>query len=80
MTKFLLGLGIGAGLAMLFAPASGEETRGRILDKAHDLADLPRKKAAQMADVAKEKADQIAANVSRAADSVKQNVANDQTA
>lgn len=31
---FLTGLGIGAGLAALFAPRSGEETRGWIADTA----------------------------------------------
>jgi gas vesicle protein len=31
---FLTGLGIGAGLAVLFAPRSGEETREWIADKA----------------------------------------------
>ena len=84
MTKFLLGFGIGVGLAMLFAPASGEETRGRILDKAQDLSDLPRKKAAQMADMSKEKAGRVGADVRRAAEgaveAVKQNLAGDQTA
>jgi len=85
MTKFLLGFGIGVGLAMLFAPASGEETRGRILHKAQDLSDLPRKKAAQMADMSKEKAGQVGADVGRraaegAVEAVKQNLAGDQTA
>lgn len=31
---FLLGLAIGAGAALLFAPASGEETRARLQDEA----------------------------------------------
>ena len=77
--RFLLGFGIGVGLAMLLAPASGEETRGRILDKAQELADIPRKKAAQMAEVSKEKAGQVGADVGRkaaeaAVEAVKQNV------
>lgn len=83
--KFLLGFGIGIGLAMLFAPASGEEIRGRILDKAEELADLPRKKAAQMADVSKEKAGQVGADVGRraaeaAVEAVKDNVVGDKRA
>jgi gas vesicle protein len=33
-TAFLAGLGIGAGLALLFAPLSGEETREWLMDNA----------------------------------------------
>ena len=33
-SAFLIGLGIGAGLALLFAPFSGEETREWLMDNA----------------------------------------------
>jgi gas vesicle protein len=33
-SAFLIGLGIGAGLALLFAPLSGEETREWLMDNA----------------------------------------------
>lgn len=33
---FLAGLGIGAAVALLFAPLSGEETRKRIVEKAEE--------------------------------------------
>ena len=36
-TGFLLGVGVGAGLGMLLAPASGSETRQAVRDKAADL-------------------------------------------
>jgi gas vesicle protein len=36
MTRFLIGMGIGLGLALLFAPQSGEETRRWLLDTADD--------------------------------------------
>ena len=39
MRSFLVGLGIGVGLGILFAPMSGEETRDNIRDRANDLAD-----------------------------------------
>jgi gas vesicle protein len=35
-TRFLLGLGIGLGLALLFAPQSGEQTRRWLMDTADD--------------------------------------------
>lgn len=37
---FLAGAAIGAAIALLYAPASGEETRSRILDKANDGREL----------------------------------------
>jgi len=42
MKSFLVGLGIGIGLGVLFAPVSGEQTRGKIRDRANDLADTAR--------------------------------------
>ncbi len=42
MKSFLAGLGIGIGLGILFAPVSGEETRGNIADRANDFADQAR--------------------------------------
>ncbi len=38
MKAFLVGLGIGSGLGVLFAPMSGEETRNTLSEKASDLA------------------------------------------
>ena len=45
--SFLVGLGIGIGLGVLFAPLSGEQTRGNIKDRANDLADSAREKLEQ---------------------------------
>jgi gas vesicle protein len=42
MKSFLVGLGIGIGLGVLFAPMSGEETRSNIRERATDLADNAR--------------------------------------
>lgn len=39
LANFLLGLGIGVGLGVLFAPRSGEETRGILKSKADEGAD-----------------------------------------
>ncbi|HTS69225.1 MAG TPA: YtxH domain-containing protein [Terriglobia bacterium] len=39
VTFFVAGLGIGAAIALLFAPQSGEETRKQIADKAQEGKD-----------------------------------------
>src|SRR5580693_4073323 len=41
---FVAGVGVGVGAAMLFAPASGEELRGQIGDKVHDICDRVRQR------------------------------------
>ncbi|HEY2646130.1 MAG TPA: YtxH domain-containing protein [Candidatus Acidoferrales bacterium] len=38
-TLFIVGLGLGAGLGVLFAPKSGEETRADIANGVNDCAD-----------------------------------------
>ena len=38
MKSFLVGLGLGVGLGMLFAPMSGEETRNTLQERATDMA------------------------------------------
>ena len=45
---FLAGAVIGAGLAYLFAPASGKETRRRIADGAEDLADTAQRSLGEL--------------------------------
>ena len=42
MKSFLIGLGLGVGLGILFAPMSGEETRNNLSDRANDLASSAR--------------------------------------
>jgi len=42
MKSFLVGLGVGVGLGLLFAPMSGEETRNNLADRANDLANSTR--------------------------------------
>ena len=37
--KFLVGIGVGAGLGLLFAPKKGEETREDLLNKLKEYAD-----------------------------------------
>jgi gas vesicle protein len=48
LANFLLGLGIGIGLGVLFAPRSGEETRGILKDKADEGTDFLKKQAEEL--------------------------------
>jgi gas vesicle protein len=65
--KFLLGLGVGIALGLLYAPARGEETREQLLAAARDLSDLPRRTANEVAAKAREKAGELGAKVGRQA-------------
>jgi gas vesicle protein len=47
---FLVGLGIGSLIGILFAPKSGEETRAYIAKKAREGNELARKKAREVRD------------------------------
>ena len=47
---FLVGLGIGSLIGVLFAPKSGEETRAYIANKAREGNELARKKGREMRD------------------------------
>jgi gas vesicle protein len=42
MKSFLLGLGLGVSLGILFAPMSGEDTRNNLSERASDLANSAR--------------------------------------
>lgn len=42
MKSFLAGLGIGIGLGLIFAPLTGEETRGRLQQQAGKVKDTAR--------------------------------------
>jgi gas vesicle protein len=50
MKSFLVGLGVGIGLGVLFAPMSGEETRRNLSERASDLADSARETSGELAD------------------------------
>ncbi|HTM36570.1 MAG TPA: YtxH domain-containing protein [Terriglobales bacterium] len=65
--RFLLGFAIGFGISLLFAPASGEETRRSLMQAAQDLMDLPRQKAQEAAEAAKQKAGELGSQVGRQA-------------
>jgi len=43
----LLGMGVGVGLGLLFAPASGQETRSNLSNKVHDFGDRVRERVSK---------------------------------
>jgi gas vesicle protein len=47
MKAFLVGLGQGIGLGVLFAPMSGEETRGNLSERANEFAKTARENVEQ---------------------------------
>ena len=55
VTYFLVGMGIGALVGVLFAPKSGEETRRFLSDKADEGSDYAQKKAREL----RERADDL---------------------
>jgi gas vesicle protein len=61
--RFLLGFAVGFGISLLFAPASGEETRRSLRQSAQELMDLPRRKAEEAAEAAKQKAGELGSQV-----------------
>jgi gas vesicle protein len=52
LANFFLGLGIGVGIGMLFAPKSGQETRGLLMDKADEGKEYLRQQTSKLGDSA----------------------------
>lgn len=49
---FFLGIGVGLAVGLLFAPKSGEETRGLLRSKAEDSTDFLKRKTSDLRDQA----------------------------
>jgi len=58
VSYFVAGIGIGAAVALLFAPQSGEETRKQIADKAQDGKDYVTSKGREIRKQAEDLVDQ----------------------
>lgn len=83
ISRFLLGFAVGMGLGVLFAPASGEETRDLLAQRAREWMEIPQRKIEEKieeaAQVAKAKAGDLGSQIGRqaaenAVQTVEQNV------
>ena len=54
LSYFFLGLGLGVAVGVLFAPKSGEETRGLIRDKANEGAEYVKRRSVDLREQAAE--------------------------
>lgn len=70
VTFFLVGLGIGALVGILFAPKSGEETRDYLLDKAEEGREYAQRKARELKDRADDLVERGKSVASRQKDSI----------
>ncbi|HEY1732507.1 MAG TPA: YtxH domain-containing protein [Terriglobales bacterium] len=74
MKSFLVGLGLGVGLGLLFAPMSGEETRTNLADRASDLANSARDTYEQNRDRVQRGVENIRGTAERAVGQVRNTV------
>ena len=74
LVSFLTGAAIGAGLALLFAPQSGEETRKKIKDFSGKVADDVKEGYEKIAKEAKKSIESVKTSAEKAIDTVKAKV------
>lgn len=67
-TSFVIGMGAGAAIAMLFAPRSGDETRAMLGEKAREGRRFAEQRAREIRDMAGDKAAQLRDMASDAAE------------
>lgn len=70
ISYFLVGLGLGALMGILFAPKSGEETREYLLDRAEQGKEFAQRKARELRERAEELVEQSRDAVARQKDSI----------
>jgi gas vesicle protein len=69
--SFLLGLALGAGVALLFAPRSGEETRRDLNRRAHRVKDAAQGMAEDLTDTVRDRFHEARAQVEERIDSAR---------
>jgi gas vesicle protein len=70
VSYFLVGLGIGAAIGILFAPSSGEETREFLSNKADQGREYAQKKARELRERAEDLIERSKEIISRQSDAV----------
>jgi gas vesicle protein len=70
VSYFLVGLGVGTLLGILFAPKSGEETREYLRDKADEGREFAQKKARELRERAEELSERARDTVERQKDQI----------
>ncbi len=70
VSYFLVGLGIGAAIGILFAPSSGEETREFLSNKADEGREYAQKKARELRERAEDLIERSKEIISRQSDAV----------
>jgi gas vesicle protein len=71
MKSFLIGLSVGIGLGVLFAPMSGEDTRENLSERANDLANSARESYEQGRDRIQRGVEQVKSTAGRAMSQVR---------
>jgi len=71
----LVGLALGAGLSLLYAPKPGKELRRDIVDKLDDLKDYVDQTAQQMSQMAKEQLAEMKSDLATAVEGARQTAA-----
>jgi len=71
IVTFLAGAALGAGLALLFAPQSGEETRKKIKDVSGKVADDLKENYEKLSNEAKKSVEQVKTAAEKAVENVK---------
>jgi len=70
VSYFIVGVGIGALVGILFAPKSGEETREYLLDRAEEGRDYAQRKARELRERAEDLMDRSRAMIAREKESL----------
>ena len=70
--NFFIGVGLGVGIALLFAPQSGEETRERIKEKADAGKDYLKRRSCELRDSANNMIGRGKEVIARGGDSLRQ--------
>jgi gas vesicle protein len=70
LSYFFLGLGVGVAVGVLFAPKTGDETRGLLRDKANEGADYVKRRSQDLKDQAADALERGKQNIQKQKDNL----------